>query len=171
MTVMQNGGCGRNIWQVTETEYEELLKWTVPVNIFYMLSSDFAKLSLLVFYLNLSPDRMFRIVVKMIGLCFVLYAVAYALTSIFSCSPVYASWDLAAAASSTASCINKEMFYLAASIANICMDVIILLVPLRIVVPLQIPKRQKVSLLLLFATGGLYVTLLYPSPVIDIPKC
>lgn len=122
-----------------------------------MLSSDFAKLSLLTLYLNLSPDRTFRITVKIIGLCFILYAVAYALTSIFSCRPIYASWDLTASA--TATCIDKEMFYLAASIANVCMDVIILLVPLRIVVPLQIPKRQKVSLLFLFATGGLYVHL------------
>lgn len=52
-----------------------------------MLSSDFAKPSLLVFYLHLSPDRAFRITVKVIGLCFIAYAVIYAFTSILRCQP------------------------------------------------------------------------------------
>lgn len=128
-------------------------QWTIPVSIFYLLSSDFAKLSLLALYHDLTPDRSFRVAVRVTAAAFALYAVAYALTSIFSCHPAYASWDLAAMA--TATCIDKEKFFLAASVANVCMDVIILLAPLRIVVPLQMPKRQKASLLFLFATGGL----------------
>lgn len=117
-----------------------------------MLSSDFAKLSLLALYFYLSPDRIYRIAIKYTATCFLLYAVVYALTSIFSCRPIYASWDLKALAS--ASCINKEGFFLTASIANVCMDIVILVMPLRIVIPLQVPTRQKLSLLILFATGG-----------------
>lgn len=120
-----------------------------------MLSTDFAKVSLLVFYLQLSPDNGFRWLVHGLITCFALYGVIYAFISIFGCSPIYAAWDLAA--QETARCINKTQFFLAASIANVFMDAIILLIPLRIVLPLQIPTRQKVSLVLLFATGGLYV--------------
>ncbi|KAI3556378.1 integral membrane protein [Colletotrichum abscissum] len=38
------------------------------------------------------------------------------------------------------------------SIANIIMDVVILLLPLKIVIPLQMARRQKVSVILMFAT-------------------
>ncbi|KAI6357881.1 hypothetical protein MCOR25_007530 [Pyricularia grisea] len=55
---------------------------------------------------------------------------------------------------STANCVDKPMFFLAASIANAVVDVVILLVPLRILPLLQIARRQTMSLLLLFATGG-----------------
>lgn len=120
-----------------------------------MLSSDLAKISLLFFYLRLSPERHFRILVQGLVVIFGLYALIYAMISIFGCQPIYANWDVVAQA--TAKCIEKYPFFLAASIANIVMDFIILLLPLRIVVPLQIPRRQKMSLLFLFTTGGLYV--------------
>ncbi|KAI6280750.1 hypothetical protein MCOR27_004533 [Pyricularia oryzae] len=152
MGMIANGGCGRHFWQVTSLEYIELLKWTLPVNVFYMLSADLAKLSLLVLYLNFSPDRTYRIILQTLIAAFVLYAIIYAGVSIFGCQPFHAHWDLEAM--STAKCVDKPMFFLAASIANVVMDVVILLVPLRIVLPLHIARRQKVSLLLLFATGG-----------------
>jgi hypothetical protein len=176
-TVTIYGGAGINFWQVSYDQYEALLvvgvvqnsvspevtnsslQWTIPTNIFYMLSTDFAKVSLLFFYLHLSPDRSFRRLVQGLIACFGLYGVVYALISIFGCVPIYAAWDLVAQA--TGKCINKTQFFLAASIANVFMDVIILLIPLRIVVPLQIPKRQKLSLIFLFTTGGLYVFTLF----------
>jgi hypothetical protein len=118
-----------------------------------MLSSDLAKVSLLFFYLRLCPERKFRMLVKILVAFFVLYAVIYALISLFGCRPIYASWNLAAQA--TGKCVDKFGFFLAASVANVVMDLIILILPLRIVVPLQIPRRQKISLLFLFTTGGL----------------
>ncbi|KAF5714423.1 L-fucose permease [Fusarium globosum] len=133
MGMVAQGGCATNFWQVTQSQYESLLKWTIPVNIFYMLSSDLAKISLLFFYLRLSPERTFRIVIY----------------------PIKASWDLAAQA--TGKCVDKFGFFLAASVANVVMDLVILLLPLRIVIPLQIPRRQKMSLLFLFTTGGFVI--------------
>lgn len=118
-----------------------------------MLSSDLAKISLLFLYLRISPDRKFHTVVKTLVAAFALYAVIYAMISIFGCRPISASWDLALA--EEGQCVDKPGFFLAASIANIVMDLAILLIPIPIVIPLQIPRRQKISLLLLFATGGL----------------
>lgn len=73
--------------------------------------------------------------------------------NLFTCIPVYAAWDLEA--KKTAKCLNITQFYLSAQITNVLIDVIVLLLPLRIVIPLQVPRRQKVSLLVIFATGGL----------------
>ncbi|KAF4455780.1 hypothetical protein F53441_1979 [Fusarium austroafricanum] len=155
MGMVAEGGCATNFWQVRQSSYETLLKWTIPVNIFYMLSSDLAKISLLFFYLRLSPERNFRIVIYALVSLFGLYAFIYAMISLFGCQPIKASWDLAAQA--TGKCIDKFGFFLAASVANVVMDLIILLLPLRIVIPLQIPRRQKLSLLFLFTTGGFVI--------------
>ncbi|KAK7756805.1 hypothetical protein SLS62_001250 [Diatrype stigma] len=167
MGMIKFGGCGRNIWQVTYGEYQVLLKWTVSVNIFYMLSSDLAKLSLLFLYLRITPDNRFHIVVKTLAAAFALYALVYAMISIFSCRPISASWDLALMAAGS-TCINKANFFLAASVANIVMDVIILVMPVPIIIPLQIPRRQKASLLLLFATGGFVIVVAIYNSVLTV---
>ncbi|KAM0304617.1 hypothetical protein ACHAPM_002719 [Fusarium culmorum] len=155
MGMVAQGGCATNFWQVKQSQYETLLKWTIPVNIFYMLSSDLAKISLLFFYLRLSPERNFRMILYSLISLFGLYALIYAMISLFGCQPIKASWDLAAQA--TGKCVDKFGFFLAASVANVVMDLIILLLPLRIVIPLQIPRRQKMSLLFLFTTGGFVI--------------
>ncbi|KAF9771374.1 hypothetical protein IL306_011001 [Fusarium sp. DS 682] len=59
--------------------------WTIPVNIFYMLSFDLAKISLLFFYLRLSPERNFRMVIYVLISLFGLYALIYAMISLFGC--------------------------------------------------------------------------------------
>ncbi|KAH9989111.1 hypothetical protein F4779DRAFT_638146 [Xylariaceae sp. FL0662B] len=149
------GGGGKQFWQVTTSEYEVLLKWTMACATTYTLSSVFAKLSLLCFYRGLSPEKSFRIVVNtLIGLISI-YAITWTCLNIFGCKPLHAAWDVAAMA--TGECIDKGKFYLSASVTNVCMDGIVLLLPLRIVIPLQMPKRQKVTLLLLFATGGFVI--------------
>jgi hypothetical protein len=155
MGMVAQGGCATNFWQVKQSQYELLLKWTIPVNIFYMLSSDLAKISLLFFYLRLSPERNFRMILYVLISLFGLYALIYAMISLFGCQPIKASWDLAAQA--TGKCVDKFGFFLAASVANVVMDLVILLLPLRIVIPLQIPRRQKMSLLFLFTTGGFVI--------------
>ncbi|KAI0471802.1 hypothetical protein GGR56DRAFT_655604 [Xylariaceae sp. FL0804] len=149
------GGCGKDFWQVTESEYENLLKWTVPSATTYTLSSVFSKLSLLFFYRHLSPKRPFRIIVTtLIGLI-VIYAVTWTCLNIFGCRPLKAAWDIKAMA--TGRCIDKGTFYLSASVANVCIDGIILLIPIQIIVPLRMSRRQKASLVLLFATGGFVI--------------
>ncbi|KAF4776916.1 integral membrane protein [Colletotrichum scovillei] len=145
-------GVASHFWQVTYADYNPgFLIYGTCTTVTYSLSVVLAKLSLLFLYLRLSPDRSFRIIVtSLIGIV-IAYSVAYQLLSIFGCRPIYASWD--AEALKTAHCVDKETIYMILSIANIIMDVAILLLPLKIVIPLQMARRQKVSVILLFATG------------------
>ncbi|RYP52910.1 hypothetical protein DL768_002006 [Monosporascus sp. mg162] len=155
MGMIDYGGCATHFWQVTQAQYENLLKWTIPVNIFYMLSTDLAKISLLFFYLQLSRDLKYDILIWTLVAASALYALAYALINIFACQPIYASWDLTAM--QTAACVDKGKFSRAASITNVAMDLVILILPLPIVVPLETPRRQKVSLMLLFTAGSFVI--------------
>lgn len=52
-----------------------------------------------------------------------------------------------------AECYDSYPAYIALSSLNIIMDVVILLLPIPLVIQMQLPTRQKISLILLFATG------------------
>ncbi|KAK8064604.1 hypothetical protein PG994_007242 [Apiospora phragmitis] len=118
----------------------------------YSLSIIFSKLSILFFYLRLSPQISFRIAVIALIVIVTAYALAYQVVSIFSCKPVKAAWDITI---TNSTCVDKEAVYMGLSVSNIIMDFIILLIPVHVVYPLQMSKRQKISLVILFATGGL----------------
>lgn len=119
----------------------------------YCLSVTIAKMSLLVLYLRLSPDRLFRIVVISLITFTTAYGLTYPFLLILGCRPIEASWNLAAMRG--AKCIDKKAVYYALSVTNILMDVVCLVLPLKIIIPLQMGRRQKWSLIALFATGGL----------------
>lgn len=102
-------------------------------------------------YLRLSPDRVFRRTVYTVLTITSLYTTVYIFMSIFLCRPVSAQWDL----SVQGQCVDKVSLMMTLSIANILIDVAVLLLPIGVIAPLQMPRMQKASLLVLFATGGL----------------
>ncbi|OHF00729.1 integral membrane protein [Colletotrichum orchidophilum] len=146
-------GVGAHLWQVEQADYSpSFLLHSIVTIVVYSLSVTTAKLSLLVLYLRLSPERWFRIVtMTLIGFA-TSYALVYMFLILLSCRPIQASWDLSVREG--AICIDKNPVYLVLSATNIIMDVVCLVLPLKIIIPLHMAKRQKLSLILLFATGG-----------------
>ncbi|TDZ27836.1 Satratoxin biosynthesis SC1 cluster protein 4 [Colletotrichum spinosum] len=145
-------GVGVHLWQVKRIDYSPpFLLHSVAVIVVYSLSVTTAKMSLLILYLRLSPDRAFRIVVVSFIAFTAAYALAYLFVIVFSCRPIEASWDVTTRSGAT--CIDKNTVYLVLSATNIAMDIVCLVLPLKIIMPLQMPNRQKWSLIALFATG------------------
>lgn len=68
---------------------------------------------------------------------------------IFSCIPVQKSWDLSFP-QSEGSCINVVALYFATAIANIFTDVILLVIPIPLIMGLNMPKIQKIGVLIIF---------------------
>ncbi|KAK8135971.1 hypothetical protein PG984_003911 [Apiospora sp. TS-2023a] len=129
-------------------------QFTLGLAASYILSSEVAKISILMFYFRISPDKRFHIVVGgMIGILST-YSALYILLNIFGCTPISDAWNVAKQAAGEAKCIDKGKFYLAAVVVNVAIDFIILLLPIPVIAPLQMPFRRKISLCLLFATGG-----------------
>lgn len=123
------------------------------LTITYSTSVSFSKLSILTLYLRLSPEKYFRICVYMFIGIVTAYTVAYQFYIIFQCSPVNKFWM----PEIEGSCIGKMGPMMTLSIANIIIDIIILFIPVKVILPLKIPLRQKISLIIIFAAGGLYV--------------
>lgn len=126
------------------------MQYAIAGTCVYALSVGFSKLSILLFYLRLSPQQWFCNFVYGLIATVSCYSVIYVFLNIFPCRPVAAAWDLNIEEST---CIDAWNAYYALSIFNILMDVATLMLPIPVVVALRMPPKQKVSLILLFATG------------------
>ncbi|KAL9067079.1 MAG: hypothetical protein Q9157_006929 [Trypethelium eluteriae] len=110
------------------------------------------KTSILVFYLSLSKvQKVFRWFT--IGTLLVVNLAGIALTflNVFQCRPVGAAFD--AAPPSSAHCVDIIGVYLSSSPVNISTDLAILFLPMPILTAMQLPKKQKIILIVTFGFG------------------
>lgn len=79
------------------------------------------------------------------------YTIAHILTNLFQCVPIKAAWDPTV----NARCIEYNAQLVAIAIINVATDVVVLVLPMRLVWGLQISPSQKWQLSAIFSLGGL----------------
>lgn len=115
-----------------------------------MLCNGFTKLSLLTFYLRISPFPRFQIPVwVVIGIVSCYTAVITGLL-LFSCNPIWMAWSAFPDASK---CIDRPPLYIATAVANIVTDIILFVLPIPMVVNLNMARPKKVGILIVFSLG------------------
>jgi len=82
-------------------------------------------------------------------------------TSCLSCVPVRFYWDKSIKGGK---CISMGPFWLSSASLNILTDLAVWLLPMPVLKILRLPKKQKLSLIAVFALGGLYVEFQIYSP-------
>ncbi|KAL8722723.1 MAG: hypothetical protein Q9225_000835 [Loekoesia sp. 1 TL-2023] len=82
-------------------------------------------------------------------------ATACVLASIFQCIPIRKAWDTGGTLSG--SCINVNALFFANAGLDIFQDALIYILPMRMLYKIQIPKRQRIALMMVFAVGGFVV--------------
>ena len=82
-----------------------------------------------------------------------MYAIASVVATIFQCDPIRFAFDK----SLGGACIDNNKFWYANAGFSVATDVIILFMPMPLVYQLQIPRIQKVALVVVFALGGFVV--------------
>ena len=115
---------------------------------------SFNKLSVLSLYIFLTPDKRFRAAVYCLIGVVIAFSLAYILVQLLECQPIQAQWDLALAFGGSSCLTSSVPPLLVLSIVNILVDAAVVLLPLPVILPLQIPRQDKISCLLLFAAGG-----------------
>ena len=85
----------------------------------------------------------------------VLSTLACVTASIFQCTPIHKAWDLTGRVSG--SCIDVNALFFANAGLDIFQDTLIYVLPMRMLYQLQVPKRQKIALMMVFAVGGFVV--------------
>jgi hypothetical protein len=78
------------------------------------------------------------------------YSIAIVFALIFACNPIERGWN---AAITTGYCVNRNGLYIATAVTNIVTDIALLVFPFPLVLGLQMPRIQKVGLLIMFIVG------------------
>ncbi|KAL4781101.1 hypothetical protein BJX76DRAFT_363881 [Aspergillus varians] len=142
-------GLGRHIQFIPPDELVVYMKTLASGSFLYPACIACVKLSILAFYKRLFPIRPMLLAVNIVASIVILWCVGVCLIGAVTCIPFRKLWE----PSLPGGCIDLAKFYYGLQIPNIVTDAVILVMPLRIVWNLQIPKLQKVLLTGIFMLG------------------
>lgn len=126
------------------------LVWNYVVAVLYNPILALAKTSILLLLLRLFGQKpgvkrfIFWVNTANIGMM-----IAVFLTSVVQCIPIQKIWQ----PSLEGACIDRKILFTTLSSFNILTDILILALPLNIFIGLQIPRRTKIALMLVFLLG------------------
>ncbi|PYI08049.1 hypothetical protein BO78DRAFT_365466 [Aspergillus sclerotiicarbonarius CBS 121057] len=110
-------------------------------SMFYLACLGFVKTSVCWFYTRLGDKQLTRL--SLIMMCVVgCQATSFVLTAAFQCHPIAKAWDT----SIPGHCVTINVFYLANAALNIVTDLITYSLPIRVILNLHMPAKQKLAL-------------------------
>lgn len=118
--------------------------------IFYKLTINLAKISMLLLYLRIFVHRWFRrCCFALIGLvtCYMIVSITL---SICQCHPISGAWDK----STAPTCIDLEKAWLANAGFSVATDALILMLPMHPICTSKLSVPQKRGLIMLLTVGG-----------------
>jgi len=151
-----NAGVGYHISYLQETSPEKLIVWgkyLVAIEFLYFGSVNIPKLAILALYRRLfEPRRGTRMMVHLLIGALIGLTISTLIVATVACRPFAANWDFTIPG---AVCINKAAFFIWGSVPNIITDIIMLILPIRVIWNLQTTKRLKFGLIATFTVGSL----------------
>lgn len=127
-------------------------KLTLVGTTLYYTSTSTTKLSILFMYKRLfAVNGLFHRRFWILAIVLMGFWLGTTIANLCSCVPLHEFWM----PRDPASCFNFNVFWLVAGILEAILDVIILVLPLRIVYGLKLSKRKKIALVGVFLFGAL----------------
>ncbi|KAK1598885.1 uncharacterized protein LY79DRAFT_686861 [Colletotrichum navitas] len=149
-----DGGMCAHAWEMPLSRFERYALTTYITAPVFMLCNGFTKLSLLTFYLRLSPQRWFRISVW-IGIVVVcLYTGCITTLMLFHCSPIRKAFDLKITGGT---CLDSGVLYIATAVSNIITDLALFILPMPTLFSLRLKMGLKIGAAIIFAIGSMTV--------------
>ncbi|KAL0931193.1 uncharacterized protein CTRU02_213928 [Colletotrichum truncatum] len=146
------GGMCSHAWDMPLTRFESYLLITYVAGPTFVLCNGFSKLSLLTVYLQLSPQKKYRVAVWM-GILFVATTTAaVSFTMIIRCAPIRKGFDVRI---DWGTCIDADTLYMSNSVANIITDIILFVLPIPMICSLRMGIGKKLGALAMFAVGSM----------------
>ena len=146
-------GLGKHI-----TEVEGSLRMFLTVNfaqqLIYKVDITLAKLSVLLFYGRIfGSSRRFRFALYLVAFPVVSWGVVLVFVDVANCKPIRKYWDL----SVPGHCLDPYWIYVGEVVANIIIDIVILLLPLPRLWKLQVSVEKKIGLSIAFTLSYWWV--------------
>ncbi|CBF87153.1 CFEM domain-containing protein [Aspergillus nidulans FGSC A4] len=153
-----NLGLGTDIWYLERPKIDHLLYLFVVTTYLYIPCLAVIKISMLLLYLRIFPNRNLRIATFIMLAIVSMWGVAYTLVIIWICSPrsfAWLGWD----GEHTGTCVNSMVVQVSHAILNIVFDVIVLGMPLPVLLRLDMSKTKKAGVCVMFLTGFIVTAL------------
>ncbi|PWY70796.1 integral membrane protein [Aspergillus sclerotioniger CBS 115572] len=149
--VLLYNGLGTHVYYVPAADLVVYLKVLATGSFLYPLCIAFTKLSILALYKRIFSIRPMILAANSVGALVILWCFGVCLIGTVTCIPLQKLWD----PTIPGGCINLAKFYYGLQIPNIATDAIILVLPMKHVWELQVPRSQKVMLTGIFLLGAL----------------
>ncbi|OAQ99996.1 hypothetical protein LLEC1_01841 [Akanthomyces lecanii] len=150
MMVSVDAGFGKHIKSLSRPNKLKTLQMFYIAQIFYKLTINLTKTSILLLYRRIFVQRWFRYSCNTLICIVMAYCVATTASSIWQCTPIPFAWDK----SLHGSCISMITNWYANAGFAIATDVLILSLPMQPIWASKLPVNQKRALMLVFALGG-----------------
>ncbi|KAH7139820.1 hypothetical protein B0J13DRAFT_596808 [Dactylonectria estremocensis] len=151
-SIAQGGMCAHS-WEMSLVHYQRYALISYIAAPVYMLCNGFTKLSLLTFYLHLSPQKWFRVSVWTSIVIVAIYTIVITFMMLFVCNPPRKAFDFKV----EGTCTDAAILYMATAVSNIITDVMLFLLPIRMIYMLHMPKVQKFGAIVVFGIGSVTI--------------
>ncbi|KAL4939192.1 hypothetical protein BDV06DRAFT_214513 [Aspergillus oleicola] len=145
-------GLGQNIWTIPFDDIDECMKLFFIEEVLYVISTALVKLSMLLLYLRLFPNRLLRLAIFISLAITTAWAVGSFFAQLFSCQPIsyyWKQWDQ----EHVGHCVSHNDLLLSHSIINIVLDVLVIILPMPVLVKLHMSLEKRIGMCLMFAVG------------------
>ncbi|KAJ5345139.1 Integral membrane protein, partial [Penicillium brevicompactum] len=143
-------GMGMHLADIPPHILERQMKafWlTIP---FYNAAVLCAKASILMQYFRVFPTHRMRVVCWIMISILGIYGTWAVLSAFLNCTPVAKFWD----DSIQGHCLSKTALWFSNASMHITTDLAILIIPIPALMAVDLPRRQKFALMIMFALGG-----------------
>jgi hypothetical protein len=120
----------------------------------YIISKILTKISLLVFFLRVFPQRWFQLATLITIAWVAVHGLVFLLLIAFQCMPIRSIWDMGL----EGRCLNQTLIIYVGAGSSIFEDLVILMLPMPCVSGLKIGPAKRFSLMVMFCVGSLYVS-------------
>ncbi|KAI5918372.1 hypothetical protein F4810DRAFT_715547 [Camillea tinctor] len=143
-------GYGHHASTLPPGDVYQSLKFFYLCQITYKSSINLTKASILLLYLRIFTGvRWFKLACAFVLISVVTYCIASVTATIFQCTPITGAFDKTI----EHHCIDNAHFWFANAGFSISTDIVILTLPMPLVYSLQIPRIQKIALIVVFTLG------------------
>lgn len=133
-----------------------LLKLIVPLQFMWALSLSLSKTSILLFYLRVFEfERYIQLTAKITIAVIAMWASSTIIAGCLICVPFAMNWSSVPGGH----CGNQVVSFILTGTINLITDLVVLVLPLRALHNLQMPKFKKIVIITVFSLGAVYVLL------------
>ncbi|KIW49853.1 hypothetical protein PV05_11496 [Exophiala xenobiotica] len=147
-------GLGRHVWDLPQDlDLVEKIKKTIQTlwicQVMYVTALMLVKMSIVVSYIRVFPTTTFRRTMYALSAAILGVWICSILVTIFQCKPVQGAWDFTL----PRNCLPIVNFYYFSTAFSIFTDFLLCTLPLPVFWRLNLPRRQKYVVSMLFAIG------------------